>query len=98
MKKFKRVKLNLRTYGCTINYVRNPKWFVFTHESQRNGCDYIDTFPWRKKNIFEIAYTILATRYFNGDIEWCKNAVTILSLTKHTYPTITINNQGTLTR
>lgn len=35
MKKFKRVKLNLRTYGCTINYVRNPKWFVFTHESQK---------------------------------------------------------------
>lgn len=92
MKKFKRVKLNLRTYGCTINYVRNPKWFVFTHESQRNGCDYVYTFPWRKKDVFEVAYTILAARYFNGNVEQCKNAITIISLIKHTYPTITINN------
>ena len=87
-----RTKVNLITYGCNINFVRNPSYFLFTNESQKIGHEFIYRFPWRKKDVFSVAYTLLAARYFHGDEKYCRNAMKILSLTKHTYPTRTIYN------
>lgn len=87
-----RTKVNLRTYGCTINFVRNPSYYLFRSESQKIGHAFIYKFPWRKKDVFSVAYTLLAAQYCHGDEKFCRNAMKILSLTKHTYPKRTIYN------
>lgn len=88
-----RTKVNLRTYGCTINFVRNPSYCLFISESQKIGHAFIYKFPWRKKDVFSVAYTLLA-RYLNCDEKQCRKAVKILSLTKHTYPSRIIYNNN----
>lgn len=88
----RRTKVNLMTYGCTITYARNSSYFIFTDESQKIGHDFICKFPWRKKDVISVAYTILASRYWNCDEGLCRKAVKILSLTKHTYPSRIIYN------
>lgn len=78
----------LVTWGCTIEYTRNPGYWVFTNESQKTGKDLIFDFPWKKKDIFKEAEQIMADRYFDGDLSRCRRAITITKLIKETYPPV----------
>lgn len=85
----KRNKSNLFILpGCTIEFERSSNYFVFTNENQKFGRVVVQEFPWKKKNIFEEAYQILANGHFGGNINTAKKAFKIISLKKHVYPEV----------
>lgn len=78
------------SHDCTITYIRNPKCFAITSESQKIGRDLVIDFSWKKKDIFSAAEQILADRYFKGNIKRATEACKIISLTKHCYPKVIV--------
>ena len=84
---------NTIKYSCTIKYIRNPHYFVFTNENQKIGYELIFDFPFKKKDVFEEAYKILADKHCSGNISTSKKMFNIVSLTKHCYPVVTITKK-----
>ena len=77
--------------SCSIKYIRNKNYFVFTNDNQKIGYELVNDFPWKKKNILEEAYQILADRYYNGDLNRTKKAFKIVTLIKYCYPEVIFN-------